>query len=211
MKQCLIQAQILAYPNPSLPYKLYTDASKGAVGAIHTQDQNGSERVIQYLPQLLSSDQQKWPTIEQEAYAIIYSDHQPLLTLFTTDIKSARAQRLAIPLSKYSGDITYQTGKPHKADMLSRLKLNFEDDGLDLDMMEQMGDAFENNIIDSDMPHKIDAPEILDNDNEVVLDKEETVLKHQEMVQLKEKTANEPISNDTDKQEVKKEPLVFSL
>ena len=33
LKECLVNAPILAYPDPSLPYKLYTDASKGGVGA----------------------------------------------------------------------------------------------------------------------------------------------------------------------------------
>ena len=60
--------------------------------------------------------------------------------------------------------------------MLPTLKVIMEDDGLDLDMIEQMIDAFEIHIIDSDEPQDIGAPEFLDND-EVILDKGETLLK----------------------------------
>ena len=61
--------------------------------------------------------------------------------------------------------------------MLSRLKVNFEDDGLDLDMIEQMVDGLEINIIDSDESEEIGVSEFLDNDDEVVHDKGETLLK----------------------------------
>ena len=61
-------------------------------------------------------------------------------------MKIPRVQRWAILFSEYSGDITYQTAKTQKADMLSRLKVNLEDDGLDLDMIEQMVVAYEINI-----------------------------------------------------------------
>ena len=134
LKKCLIQAPILAYPDPALPYKLYTDASQGAIGAVLAQDQVGQESVIQYLSHQLSAGQQKWPTIEQEAYTIIYavskfrhllygskftihSDHKPLSTLFTTEMKNARVQGWEIMLSEYGGDIQYETGKKQKADV----------------------------------------------------------------------------------------------
>ena len=56
----------------------------------------------------------------------------------------------AIWLSEHSGNITCQTGKTQKAYILSRLNVNLEDDGRDLDMTEQMVDTDEINIIDSD-------------------------------------------------------------
>ena len=79
----------------SRPFKLYTDASLHAVGAILTQDFDEGERVIQYISKKLSPGQQKWPAIEREAYAIVssinklrhfllgshftvYTDHKPL-------------------------------------------------------------------------------------------------------------------------------------
>ena len=169
LKECLVNAPILAYPDPSLSYKLYTDGSKGAVGAVLTQDQNGEKRVIQYISHQLSAGQQKWPTIEQEAYAIVYSinklrhllygstftihsDHRPLPTLFTGEMKNARVQRWAIMLSEYGGDIQYETGKTQKADMLSRVTANLENDGLDLDAIQEIVDVFEVNGIDTDEP-----------------------------------------------------------
>ena len=68
--QELLQAPILAYPDVRLPYHLYCDSSLYAVGGILTQCFPEGERVIQYLSHQLSATQQKWPTIEREAYAI---------------------------------------------------------------------------------------------------------------------------------------------
>ena len=194
LKQHLTNAPVLAYPDPALPYKLYTDASKEAIGAVLTQDQHGQERVIQYLSHQLSSGQQKWATIEQEAYAIVYSvnklrhllygskftihsDHKPLSTLFTTEMKNAKVQRWAIMLSEYGGDIQYETGKTQKADMLSRVKENLEDDGLDLDAIHEVVNSIEIHGIDSDEPQELGAPEFLDDNEELVLDKGEKLLK----------------------------------
>ena len=44
-------------------------------------------------------------------------------------------------------------------------------------MVEQMIDAFEMNIFELDKSEEIGAPKFLDNGNEVVLDKGETLLK----------------------------------
>ena len=200
---------------------MYTDASNGAVGAVLAQDYNGQECVIQYLSHQLNAGQQKWPTIEQEAYAIVYAinklrhllygskfvihcDHKPLKTLFTSEMKNARVQRWAISLSEYGGDITYQTGKTQKAAMLSRVKFNPENGTFDINTLEvaEQPDKFDHlvnmievDIVDSDEPQEIGAPEFLDETDEIVLDKGETLLKtgmppistlHQEDESLKE-------------------------
>ena len=203
LKTCLTQAPILAYPDTSQAYCLYTDASNGAVGAVLAQDHDGQECVIQYLSHQLNACQQKWPTIEQEAYAIVYAvnklrhllygskfvihcDHKPLKTLFTSEMKNARVQRWAISLSEYGGDIEYQTGKTQKADMLSRVKFNPENGTFDInsikmvrkpDILEPLINMIEVDMVDSDEPQEIGAPEFLDDNEEIVLDKGETLLK----------------------------------
>ena len=106
----------------------------------------------------------------------IHSDHKPLSNLFTAEMKNARVQRWAIVLSEYGGDIQYETGKTQKADMLSRVKANLENDGLDLDTIQEMVDVFEVNGIDTDEPQEIGAPEFLDDNEEIVLDKGEKLL-----------------------------------
>ena len=139
IKQALASAPVLAHPDFSRPFRLYTDASLYAVGAVLTQDFPEGERVIQYLSKQLTVGQQKWPTIEREAYAIIhavnkmrhfllghrftvYTDHKPLRSLFSAEMKNARVQRWAIILDEYGCNIEYRKGSANvPADMLSRV------------------------------------------------------------------------------------------
>ena len=104
-----------------------------------TQEYDDGEHVIQYLSLQLTAGQQKWPTIEREAYAIIHAvnklrhfllghkfvictDHKPLRSLFTPDMKNARVQRWAIILEEYGCQNEYKSGKSNvSADMLSRI------------------------------------------------------------------------------------------
>ena len=60
----------------------------------------------------------------------IVTTNHCLNTLFTAEMKNARVQRWAIMLSEYGGDIQYETGKTQKADLLSRVKANLENDGV---------------------------------------------------------------------------------
>ena len=114
LKQALITAPILAHPDTSKPYTLYTDASNKAIGAILVQkDNEGVERVIAYLSHKLSGAQLRWPTIEKEAFGVVYAlkkfhpylwgaifeihtDHKPLKSLFTAEIRNTKLQRWAI-------------------------------------------------------------------------------------------------------------------
>ena len=139
LKQVLCETVVLAHPDTTRPYNLYTDASDYAVGAVLTQELEGGERVVQFLSKKLDEGRRKWATIEKEAYAIVYAvnklrpflfgskftvftDHKPLRTLFTSEMKNARIQRWAIMLSEYGCNIEYKKGKENiPADMLSRI------------------------------------------------------------------------------------------
>lgn len=140
LKRALVNAPILAHPDPQRPYALYTDASDKAVGAILVQkDEDDQEKVIAYLSHKLSGPQLRWPTIEKEAFAIVYAlrkfhcylwgakfeihtDHRPLRSLFKAEIKNAKIQRWALNISAYSAPILYHPGKLNiRADMLSRI------------------------------------------------------------------------------------------
>lgn len=167
IKQKLISAPVLAHPDMSKPFKLHTDASIHAVGAVLTQDYEQGERVVQYLSKQLTAGQQKWPTIEREAYAIIFAinklrhfllghkftvftDHKPLRSLFTSEMKNVRVQRWAIMLEEYGCNIEYKKGKLNvPADMLSRIskdmKVNMEVQVLDIA-------DYDANVIDSNSP-----------------------------------------------------------
>ena len=117
----------MALPVPSIPYKLYTDASAYAVGAILAQDHDNLERPIHYVSKQLTPGQRKWSAIEREAYAIIfalwklrpylhgapftvYTDHKPLRSLFQCEVKNTRVQRWAMLISEFGCDIQYRKG-----------------------------------------------------------------------------------------------------
>ena len=142
LKRELCKNVVLAHPDQNKPYKLYTDASQFAVGAVLTQEVGNEERVIQFLSKQLNKSQIKWPTIEKEAYAIVYAtnklrhylygsqftvitDHKPLRSLFTAEMKNARIQRWAIMLSEFGCNVEYLAGKDNiPADALSRVNGN---------------------------------------------------------------------------------------
>ena len=142
LKAHLSSDAIMAYPDVNKPYKLYTDASDFAIGAILTQeDQNGLERPIHFLSKALSTEQKKWATIEKEAFGVVYAlqklrpylwgstfeiftDHKPLLSLFKQEVKNTKIQRWAVLISEFGAPISYIKGKKNiKADLFSRLKL----------------------------------------------------------------------------------------
>ena len=147
-----------------LPFNLYTDASGYAVGAVLTQVLPEGEKVIQYLSRQLSPTQVRWSTIEKEAYAIIFAinkirpylwgspitvftDHKPLSSLFTSEMKNMRVQRWAVMLSEYDITFKYKTGATNKvADALSRLRPT------QTDVYEDAPPSTSVNIIDSHTP-----------------------------------------------------------
>jgi len=140
LKEALTTEPILAHPDPTRPYVLYTDASQHTVGAILVQkDQSGMERVIAYLSHKLSGSQLHWPIIEKEAFAVVFSlkkfhpylwgstfeihtDHKPLKSLFTSEIRNTKLQRWAIQIAEYGAPILYHPGVLNvRPDMLSRI------------------------------------------------------------------------------------------
>ena len=73
LKDSIIQAPILHYPNPCKRYIVYTDASDDACGAQLTQEHNGMEFPIAFLSDTFLETQRKWSTTEQEAYGVYYA------------------------------------------------------------------------------------------------------------------------------------------
>lgn len=88
----------MAFPNIQKPFKLFTDASNHASGAILNQDdENGLEWPMHFISKSVTSPQTKWATNEKETWAVvyalgklhpylwetefvIYTDHKPLLS-----------------------------------------------------------------------------------------------------------------------------------
>ena len=96
IKEAIVQAPILHYPNPDKKYIVYTDASDDACRAQLSQEYNSTEFPVAFLSHTFMETQQKWSTTEQEAYGIyltitkwnyylqgtditVRNDHKPLL------------------------------------------------------------------------------------------------------------------------------------
>jgi len=59
LKGCLLEAPVLAYPDPALEYILDTNSSDQNVGAALSQVQEGREVVVAYYSKSLSPTEQK--------------------------------------------------------------------------------------------------------------------------------------------------------
>ncbi|GMF48760.1 unnamed protein product [Phytophthora fragariaefolia] len=70
VKRHLLSAPILRLPDPSKAFIVTTDASKLAVGGVVSQEHNGFDHPVAYFSKKLNVNEQKWPTHEQELFAI---------------------------------------------------------------------------------------------------------------------------------------------
>ena len=73
LKESIIQASILWYPDPNKRYIVYTNASDDACGAQLSQEHDGMEFPIAFLVHTFLETQRKWSTTEQEAYGVYYT------------------------------------------------------------------------------------------------------------------------------------------
>ena len=73
LKESIIEAPILCYPDPNKRYIVYTDASDDACGVQLSQEHDGTEFPIAFLSHTFSETQRKWSTTEQEAYGVYYT------------------------------------------------------------------------------------------------------------------------------------------
>jgi hypothetical protein len=128
----------------SKPYHLSVDCSDYAVGGILSQiGDDGVDRPIAFTSQKLTKTQQKWSTVEKEAYAalvnltrfrhwlfscqvVLHSDHNPLTFLVESAPKSAKLMRWALALQEFDHlTFVYKRGSLNvPADTLSRLCTN---------------------------------------------------------------------------------------
>lgn len=140
-KGILVSSQILQYPDFSKPFKVTTDASQFAIGAVLSQGPDGKDRPIAFASRTLSKSevQQSNSTIENEALAIIYAckyfrpyiyghkftlftDHKPLIYMFNMKDPSSRLVRWRLTLEEYDYDVQFKPGSQNVvADGLSRI------------------------------------------------------------------------------------------
>ena len=136
----LIKAPILQYPDFEKPFELYTDACGTGLGAVLSQkDKGGRERVIAYASRSLTKAEGNYPITEQECLAVIwavkhfspylqllpfkiYTDHSALKSLTKCKEPTGRRARWVMELQQYDFIIEHRPGKENKnADALSRM------------------------------------------------------------------------------------------
>ena len=138
LKTILTRDLILNLPDDTLPFKLQTDASVEGIGAVLLQSTLDGDRPLAYMSKKLTKTQTRWPTIEQEGYAIVQAvekwdkylrgreftletDHEPLMSLPNKEQLNKRCERWRLKLAEYRYKVKHIQGKKNAmADYLSR-------------------------------------------------------------------------------------------
>ena len=126
LKASLMTEPILTYPDPNLPYVLFTDASKYAWACVLTQEETyifegkGTKILhpITYMSGLFRGSQINWACLTKEAYAIymsikkltycfedanvtLRSDHLPLKNILAKNTLNSKVNNWAIEISPF--------------------------------------------------------------------------------------------------------------
>jgi hypothetical protein len=137
-KQIAAHETLLAFPDPSQPFHIFTDASDYQLGSIIKQN----NVPLAYFSRKLTSPQRRYTTIEKEllsivetlkefrqmlygAQLIVHTDHK---NLTYTNLNSERVLRWRLLLEEFHIEFKYIEGPKNKeADALSRLPLLHDD------------------------------------------------------------------------------------
>lgn len=149
LRHALTHTPILAYPDFSKEFLLFTDASNVAIGCVLSQlNAINREHVIAYGSHTLTATERRWSTFDRELWAIVWSirhfrqyltghpfriitDHKPLLGLRKMALDcdpTGRRARWALEIDPYEWTIEHKQGLKHSnADSLSRRPCRSED------------------------------------------------------------------------------------
>lgn len=138
LKCKLTTAPILAYPDPTKPFILDTDASDQGIGAVLSQLHGDQERVVAYASRSLSRSERNYATTRKELLAVVAfthhfrhfllgqefllrTDHSSLQWLHNFKEPEGQVARWLEQLSSFQYYIQHRPGKQHNnADALSR-------------------------------------------------------------------------------------------
>ena len=132
LKDAIIQAPILRYPDTTKPYIMYTDASNDACGAQLSQMHNEAEFPVVLLSHTFTDTQRRWSTPEQEAYEIYFTikkwnyylqgpdiivrnDHKPLARFLNRKNENTKINRWGLELTSYNITFKWISGVKNKA------------------------------------------------------------------------------------------------
>ena len=154
IKDKLTTTPVLGYADYSEPFILETDASLAGLGAVLSQDQNGTRRVIAYASRRLRPLERngrnysamklellalKWAITEKfRGYLLgcqfkVITDNNPLKYLTTAKL-GAVEQRWVSQLGMFTFEVEYRSGKANRAaDALSRMPPTTASDSQDRD------------------------------------------------------------------------------
>ena len=139
MKEAIVQAPILHYPNPTKKYIVYADASDDTCRAQLSQEHNGTEFPVAFLSHTFTETQCKWSTAEQEAFSIynaitrwndylqgadiiVWNDHKPVAHFLNGKNTNNKVNRWSLELATYNTSFEWIFGAKNKAaDCLSTL------------------------------------------------------------------------------------------
>ena len=137
LKESFTTVPLLAYPDTSKPYILYTDPSNDCIGVCLCKHHEEGEKPIYYLSHKLTTNQTKWLTIEKEAFTIFYAlkkldeylhdtdfiirtDHKCLKCILDSPILNRKIQHWTTILRGYNCSVKCMEGKKNVCvDMLS--------------------------------------------------------------------------------------------
>ncbi|XP_075774682.1 uncharacterized protein LOC142826318 [Pelodiscus sinensis] len=157
LKDRLIQAPVLAQPDFSRPFTLYTDASETGIGAVLAQGEGADEHPVIYISRKLFMRERKYATVEKEALAVkwaidllryyllgnrfrVVTDHAPLRWLQTMKDTNARVMRWYLSLQPYAFDVAHRAGSLHQnADFFSRRHEEEEEETTELERVTDLG------------------------------------------------------------------------
>ena len=141
LREKLMSDSLVTYPDFSLPFRLYTDASNKGLGAVLAQKQEGREKVICYASRTLNKSEQNYSATKKECLAIVwgirifrkylianrfqvFTDHYSLQWLKSMKSESALLHRWAAQLEDYDFEVVHRPGKNQgHVDGLSRLPI----------------------------------------------------------------------------------------
>ena len=131
LKTSLMTETILTYPDPSLPYVLFTDASKYAWACVLTQEKTHVMKEkevkilhpITYMSALFRGSQMNWACLTKEAYAIYMSIKKLAYYLEDADI-TLRSYKL--PLRKFLAKNTLNSKVNNWAIEISPFHITFK-------------------------------------------------------------------------------------
>ena len=139
LKNLMLQAPVLAFPDTSKPFYMQSDASKVGAGAVlYQMNDLGHRCVVSYASWLFSDTQRRYNTTERELLGLILAvrkwkpffhhtkffaetDHQPLVGYLRLDDPYGKIARWAAELAQFSFEIKYIKGETNiPSDTLSR-------------------------------------------------------------------------------------------